>query len=136
VTISRAFYITFGCALLIAAMHFLLTEESDFGTVLVVAGYVCLVGLGFLLGNQSQPYRTAFANTWPFVLMWLVMGIACIQVQLSGLPHWSAADIRTAQWGYVIASLLYLPVAFVASAVGVWLARRFPRFQIGGSGAA
>jgi hypothetical protein len=135
VTISRAFYIAFGCALAIEAFRFFLPESGTFATVLVIASYLCLVGLGFLLGHHSAPYRTAFANTWPFVLLWLVTGIAYIQFN-EAPPKLTAENTRSAQWGYVIASILFLPIAFGASALGVWLARRFPRFQVGGPGAA
>jgi hypothetical protein len=137
VTISRAFYIAFGCAIAIEAFSFFLSEPSAFVTVLVIAGYLCLVALGFLLGHHSGPYRIAFANTWPFVLLWLVTGIANMQFRISAAPpNWTAETMRSAQWGYVMASILFLPLAFGASALGVWLAHRFPRFQAGGPRAA
>ena len=136
-TISRAFYIAFGCALAIEAIRFFLPQPGALSTALIIAGYLCLIALGFLLGHQSQPYRVAFANTWPFVLLWIALGIASVWSPLAEVPpNWSAAEMREALWGYVLASVLFLPVAFGASALGVWLAHRFPRFQVGGPGAA
>jgi hypothetical protein len=136
VTIERAFAITFSVAIVLEALQWLVTIPA-LSPFAFWAGYLLLVALGFMLGRKSHPYRTAFANTWPFVLLWLVVGWVGIGAGRGyHPPGWTDETTRLAQWGWLIGNILYLPVAFAAPAFGVWLARMFSRRGKNASSAA
>ena len=134
-TISRAFYATFllaavieGISLACLWLGWYMRPGSAIDYIWFGARYAPLIALGFMLGRVHQPYRTAFANTWPFVILWFIFGIATLRIGETP-PGWDSEKLRLAQWGYVLASALFLPLAFGAAALGVRLSRHFHRVR-------
>jgi hypothetical protein len=130
VTISKAFGLTFGCAVAFEALRYAFSEDSLLRSALYIAGYLLLVVLGFLLGTHPQPYRTTFAKVWAFVILWFIVGILILRLWSGGLPsEWTADQIGRAQRDYVIVNILFLPLAFASGALGVLLRSLFRRFS-------
>ena len=140
--ISPAFYLTFAVAAVIELVSLACVwlgwysaPSAATDAIWWLTRYGPVTALGFMVGRISQPYRTAFANVWPFAILWFVVGI--ITLRMSEMPpDWDAEKLRSAQWGYVLASVLVLPLAFASAALGVCLARRFHRVPPGDSNAA
>ena len=124
-TIDRAFSVTFVLAVILEVIRF------PFGALPVVVetivsglGYGLLLLLGFMLGRGNFGYAAAFVRTLPFVLLWFLVGILNLVSWRSETGSvWSTHDQEQAVWGYVLATVMLLPVAFGASALGVWLGR-------------
>jgi hypothetical protein len=136
VKIERAFAMMFGLAVAVEALHWFVFTPPVLHLTFW-AGYVILIVLGIMLAREPQPYRTAFANTWPFVLLWFFVEYAAIRTRHGNFPvDWSDEKSRLAEWGWLIASVLHLPLAFAASTLGVALARMFWRRRSHESNAA
>ena len=121
-TITRAFGVTFALAVASEIARSVLGAVPLVNDIIFVFGYVLLVALGFMLALGGLRYSKALANTWPFVVLWFLAGILNLRLGASP-PDWSAQDQANAYWGYVIATIMFLPLAFGASAFGVWLGR-------------
>jgi hypothetical protein len=120
---GRAFAITFGCAVAVEVARLLFEPLGALDHVLFVLGYLVLALLGFLIAHRDRPYRSASALTLPFLVLWLALGM--LYGMLEGTSAaWTAEDRRRAGLGYMIATLMFAPLAFLASALGVWLGRR------------
>lgn len=127
-TIGRAFWYTFGASLLLTLLNRVPPESSLLTGVLGVLGYLPLFALGFILSRFDHPYRIARTYTWPFVISWFAAGLLAIHFGLDEVPpDWSAGKTRLAEWGYVLSTIIFLPLAFGASVLGVWLGRRHQR---------
>ena len=124
-SISRAFGIAFGLGVLleVAAAFGMLSWAPE--SVVFLAQYAVLVLLGFLLGRRrGRAYSVAVANTLPFVVLWFVFGYVRMNfLQHETPPNWTAEQDYQAWLGYIFANVLFLPLAFAASALGVLLAR-------------
>jgi len=126
-TTARAFSVTFALAVVCEAIGFALDGKPSIGEVILFGlGYALLVALGFLVAQCGHGYATAFASTWPFVLLWFLVGVFNMAWDRSATPPGFAHDHPSPFWGYVVATVMFLPLAFGASALGVWL-RRFVR---------
>ena len=130
-TTSRVLGTCLAIALGIEALLWTTGTASPLAAVLGWSKYAPLVLLGFLLGRQGHSYRTAFANTWAFALVWTVFFY--FRVQHPDVPVSAEELAATRAAGllpYGIFLLLSLILACAAAAVGVWLsgmlARRVP----------
>ena len=135
-TIERAFGTTFGAAVLLEVVRVAFVRDSTIIAICTsVVGYLALVVLGFLLARAGHSYRTAFANMWPFVILWLVVGLVDITFDPRGWPPglYTAENVSKARWGFVLATILYLPIAFAAAALGVFGARLARRIRARGA---
>ena len=92
--------------------------------LLFALGYALLIALGFMLALGGHGYATAFTSTWPFVLLWFLVGVFNLASSRSVISPGSALDQGGGAFGgYVIATVMFLPLAFGASAFGVSLGR-------------
>jgi len=129
VSIERTFGITFSIAVALEIVRLVVGYSSPVAEVALWAGYLMLAALGFLLASAGHSYRTAFANTWPFVILWLVLGLDDLTFDPRAWPPGlnTSENISQARWGYVLACAMFLPVAFAATAIGVLAARLVQR---------
>jgi hypothetical protein len=136
VSINRAFGLSFLSALIIQALLWFVDPTTSLGIVGGWFKYLSLVLLGVLLGHAGHSYVTAFANAWPFALLWATVGY--LRAHIPGAQV-SPEVVHTAQsygwWIFLFGALFMLPVVFAASAVGIWLAKTIWR-RANGAGAA
>ena len=138
-TISRAFYVTFGVAVAMELVSVALTLSGWYSGWVAEAWWLGQYGpvlaLGYLLGGVREPYRTTFVNVLPFIVLWLVVGLLTLRLTLMH-SDLDAKGAGQAEWGYLLASILSLPMTFGVAAFGVWCARRFRRVTKDDSSAA
>ena len=129
-TIRRAFAITFSVALLIEIIRWFLDYRSPLVTALYALSYLTLIVLGFLLRRGGHSLSQVFKLTWPFVLLWLLVGLINFALGRGEVPpNWTPEKSRRALYGYLFASLLFLPIAFGASGIGYGFSRLIDRFK-------
>jgi hypothetical protein len=93
-------------------------------------GYLLVAAFGFLATWEGQRYRHVFTYTWAFVALWFVLGVLNFILGRGDVPvDWSPEKDRLAFQGYLLATVLFLPVAFAASALGAAIAHLFARFR-------
>ena len=127
---SRAFRVTFTAAVLIglidwAIPHSVAQQTFYVGTSL---GYLILSVFGFLAGREGSRYRHVFLHTWAFVALWFLLGVVNLILDRGETPaDWSPEHDLMAFYGYLLASAVFLPVAFASSGLGVAVARLVSR---------
>jgi hypothetical protein len=128
---NRAFRLTFAAAVILEIARLLPIGET-INTVGFWTRYALLLAFGFLAARGGSGYRYALARTWFFVGLWLAFGVvgALVDTTLfrSEMAPTLSPDKRwLAFGGYVFATILLLPIAFAASALGVLAARLFSK---------
>jgi hypothetical protein len=121
-TTPQAFRMTFLIAALMTAAEMLLPSNGTIATSL--AGYAVLTVFGFFGGRAGETYGRVFSLTWPFVALWFGAGVLNYLLGLGDIPEdWTPQQDRQAFYGYTLATVMFLPVAFACSGVGLWIAR-------------
>ena len=106
-------------------------------TVFFAAGYVILAAFGFFAVRSGHGYRYTFSRTWIFIGLWFMAGVANFTLGRGETPsNWTPEKDSQAFWGYVLATVLFLPVAFASSGLGVLTARLMGKLRHGSSSAA
>ena len=83
---------------------------------------------GFLAGREGWRYRHVFLHTWAFVALWFLLGVVNRILDRGETPaDWSPEHDLMAFYGYLLASAVFLPVAFASSGLGVAVARLVSR---------
>ena len=129
---SRAFRRTFAVALAVAfiewALPLGLAEKTMYAGFWI--GHLLVAAFGFFATWEGRRYRHVFAYTWAFVAVWFVLGVLDFVLGRADVPvDWSPEKSRLAFQGYLLATVLFLPVAFASSGLGVAMAHVFARFR-------
>ena len=136
-SISRAFAICISIAFGIEVLQWLLGTTSPIAVAVGWLKYAPLLLLGILLGRAGHSYATAFANSWPFVLLWIAFLYIGVQFPDASAPPEILAKARSFGWGpYLVFALFGLLMAFAVSAVGIWFAHLIRRRNQGNANAA
>ena len=136
-SIDRAMLLSFAMAVVVALIVFFVDPATPLGRWAPWGASLSLVLLGVLLGHAGHSYRTACANAWPFVLLYVFVGY--LRVQIPG-AHISPEILHKTQsygwWVYLFVVALALPIAFAWSSLGVLIAKTFwPLGNRGGTAA-
>ena len=129
---SRAFRRTFVAAVTVGAIESALPLDVAEKTLYAGfwIGYLLVAAFGFLATWEGQRYRHVFAYTWAFEALWLVLGVLNFVLDRGDVSvDWSPEKDRLAFQGYLLATVLFLPVAFAASGLGTAMAHLFARFR-------
>jgi hypothetical protein len=121
-TMQRAFRVTFlATAVLTVAGMFLPLSGV---IAMSLSGYALLAVFGFWAGRSGATYGKVFFATWPFVALWFGAGLLNFLLGRGETPPgWPPQMDRQAFYGYIFATVLFLPVAFACSGLGMWVAR-------------
>lgn len=115
----RAFFLTFATALLLSLLHGLLLGHSGLATTVFLGGYLLLAAFGFAARRDGLRYRHVFALTWAFPCLWLLTGLLTFIFSRGSVPTgWSAELYRQMLTGYALASVMFVPAAFLSSGLG------------------
>jgi hypothetical protein len=128
---SRAFRRTFTAAVAVGviewAMPLGIAEKTLYAGFWI--GHLLVVAFGFLATWERQRYRHVFAYTWAFIALWLVLGVLNFIFGRGDVPaDWTPEQSRLALQGYLLATVLFVPVAFASSGLGAAMAHLFARF--------
>jgi len=136
---NRAFRLTFATAVAVEGVHWMLPTDIAANTLFIgfVIDYFLLAVFGFLAVLDGHRYRYVFLATWAFIGLWFAVGVISFIVGRGEVPpDWTPEKTRLAFWGYVFSTVVFLPVAFASSGLGIFAARLVSRFRHGPPNAA
>jgi len=130
--ISHSFRRTFTVAVVIGVIHSALPLAVAEKTYYVGfwLGYLALVAFGFLATREGHRYRYVFNLTFAFSGLWFLLGLLNFafgraELPPNGLPN----QAQLAFYGFLIATVMFLPFSFAATGIGVLAARLFSKFH-------
>lgn len=135
---NHAFRKTFTTVAVVEGIRLLLPSDPTIDMVVFSIGYVMLGAFGYLATRDGHGYKYVFSRTWLFIALWFSIGALKALITFLGLAPAEIPPEKNFQafMGYVFATLLFAPIAFASSWLGILVYRLFTKFRHRSSNAA